>query len=321
MQDALPRPSREVSNRIEIPARPVREIAREALDDIDSSLERLIAWDVDVPPSSRLHQARDILAAAADTGVLVPKHRGDLLGLRALELSFDYGAIADALPKQRVAALGREIRDSLNGALDPPETARGPLQLQSQAVVCAAFVRGGLSPIHPTHSPKHGKSSPDLVLENGSERYAIEAKRPQARKNIFPRFQDAHAQLLNYGLRGGVLIDVTDCLRDTPGDHLDREVRVIALELYDRVFVSGQGYRPGYSDLLVVGAYTRVAWNSEDRHNEAMVKVHTSSAIDVFATTENNLNHHRAKWIRSRFQAGLERLSLTLEERSRGDAA
>src|SRR5206468_5945967 len=54
----------------------------------------------------------------------------------------------------------------------------------------AAFVRGGLNPTHPTHSPKRGVSSPDVLLADGTQRYAIEAKRPQEARNILARFDE-----------------------------------------------------------------------------------------------------------------------------------
>jgi hypothetical protein len=314
-RDNLPTPSREWSKSTEIAPRPIREIAAEALGDLIESEKRLIAWGVKIPALSRLHAARDVLSAAVETGVLVPAHRRDDLGLRALELSFDYSAIAESLPVETHATMRRELRDSLTGALDPPESSRGPLQLQSQELVRAAFVRGGLRPAHPSHSPKRGVSSPDLILENGTFRYAVEVKRPQVRKNIMTRFTDGHAQISNYGLLGGILVDVTDALRAVPLDELDDEVRTVALELYDQVFVSGEGHRAGYSNILVAGAFARVAWNSIDGVDNAMVRVHTSSTIGIFARARGTLEDHRARWIRKGFQNGLEYLSQTLQER------
>jgi len=186
----------------------VREISAEAVRDVDTAIDLLRSWNVSVPEDSRLHQARAILADGAACGRLVPTHRGDDLGLRALELAFDYAAIADTLPTQPVAALRRELTSSLLGPLDPPEEVRGPLQLQSQFVVRAAFVLAGMSPCHPTHSPQESRSSPDLLLENGLSTYAIETKRPKLAKNVVPRMEDARAQLLDYGMPGGILVDV-----------------------------------------------------------------------------------------------------------------
>ena len=71
----------------------MEEVAREAVSDIDRALERLVKWGVKLPQNDRLAQARVILDHAARTGEIVPAQRGDDLGLRSLELSFDFSAI------------------------------------------------------------------------------------------------------------------------------------------------------------------------------------------------------------------------------------
>ena len=48
----------------------------------------------------------------------------------------------------------------------------------------AAFVMAGLAPTHPTHSPKLGRSSPDLISENGVGRYAVEIKDRNIRRML-----------------------------------------------------------------------------------------------------------------------------------------
>jgi len=314
MTAGLPKPTRESRSSLEIPPRPLRDIAREAVADIDQCIRALGDWGVGVGQDSRLHKARAVLQHAADTGVLVPKHRGDHLGLRALELAFDYSAIADTLPPKAVAALRRDLRDSLIGDIEPPETARGPLQLQSQAIARAAFVRAGVTPFHPTHSPKRALSSPDLVVEHDTQRYAIEAKRPQWERNVLPRFKEGCDQIKSYGLPGGVIVDVTDSLREVPRYSIGDEVRRLALMIYDVVFVSEQGHRPGYEHIHMAGAYARVAWTSQDGDEASMVDVHTSSVIGIFAQSDDRPEARRAKWVRSRFQDGLERLNRTLAE-------
>jgi hypothetical protein len=207
-----------------------------------------------------------------------------------------------------------KIRDSLMGNLEPPESGRGPLQLQSQSIVRAAFVRAGLSPTHPTHSPKKGISSPDLIIENGNQTYAIDAKRPQSAKGIEARFDDARVQVSRYGLRGGILVDVTDCLRNLPGKELDAEVRRLALLLYDRVFIEGKGYQSAHSNIMMAGTFARIAWTSDDRAESAIINVHTSSSISIFAERQNTLSDHHSHWIRERFEHGLTSLSRTLSE-------
>jgi hypothetical protein len=308
-------PTRDSFEQLEVPPRPVREIAGEAVADINYAIQRLTQWSVRVPADSRLHQARGILAEAAETGTLIPRHRGDDLGLRALELAFDYAAIADTLPQATIASIRRELESSLVGPLDPPEAARGPQQLQAQFVVRAAFVRAGLSPSHPT--PRPGVSNPDLLLENGASTYAIEVKRPKVMHNVVPRMIDARDQIADYGLPGGILVDVTDCLRGIAPDRVGDEVWRLALRLYDEVFMERGGFRQESSHIMVAGTFGRLSWETTHYESHAMVNVHTVSVISIFADARNTIRDRRARWIRSSFQNGLEQLYRTITERGK----
>lgn len=119
MKDDVVKPSRESFSMTEIPPRPIRQIAAEAAADIEVSIQRLMQSGVRVAGDSRLHQALTVLRHAVATGALAPEHRGDQLGLRSLEIAFDYGAIARTLPEKRVAVVRREIGDSLKGEMQP----------------------------------------------------------------------------------------------------------------------------------------------------------------------------------------------------------
>lgn len=312
--EPVPKPSRESFESSAIPPRPVEEIAAEALQDLKTASGKLTEWGVKIPAESRLFKASAILERAAKTGELAPAQRGDDLGLRSLEFAFDYAAIADTLPPKRIAVVRHELERSLIGELDPPSEARGPLQLQSQFVVRAAFVRAGLNPDHP--KPTEGVKNPDLVLENGIASYGVEVKRPRTETGLLARFDDARDQLEEYGLLGAVLVDVTDCVRGVSLPDVGKEVRRLALQLYARAFETGRGYKPGYKAIMVAGTFARVAWHteSETEADQSMVNVHTTSVVGVFATTEGNLLDHHGKWIRRTFEDGLEKLYRTLSE-------
>ena len=312
----LPKPSRETVSRREIPERPLRDILRETIDDLTKTLRLLTAYGVKVPAGSRLHQAQEILEEALASGRLVPSQRGDDLGLRSLELSLDYSAIASTLPTAGIASVRRELRDSLTGPLAPPDTDRGPLQLQSQFVVRAALVRSGLDPSHPATSSRRGKA-PDLVVTNSTDEYAVEVKRPQSAKNVIPRLASARDQLAAVGLPGAVLVDVTDCLRGLTGKDVDAEIRRLALGIYDEVFENGVGHRKGYEGIMVAGTFARVAWNATPTATGAMVEIHNSSTIGVFADAPDTPADRNSKWLRARLEDGLGRLEQTLDERHR----
>lgn len=305
-------PTRESVSKDTIPPRPVSEIATEALADLDKVIARLAEFGVHFPEHSRLEQARLILADARDSGKLAPVQRGDTLGLRALETVLDFRDIASTLPPDKDASLRKDLELALGGTLEPTEAARGPLQLQSQLAVRAAFVRGGATLLK-AGRPRHGKPVPDLLLENGASTYAIEVKRPQSSKGLVARFSEGVDQVRRYGTSGGILVDVTDCVRGRVGDELDTAVRECALMLYDLAW-DGRSYRPGYSHIIVIGVVARPAWSSDDGANAAIINVHSSTTVGVLATHRNNLAGHRARWIRQVFQTGTRLLGKTSAE-------
>jgi hypothetical protein len=293
----------------------VREIAAEMAHDLDSVLVRLTEFGIAIPGQSRLHEALGVLRAAEKDGMLAPVQRGDTLGLRAIELALDFRDIASALPAQKSAVLRRDLNQAVQGQLEPPDNARGPLQFQSQLVVRAALTRAGANPLHPPSKPNPGVPDPDILLENGLTRYGLEVKRPQSRKALQPRFLEGVDQIHGAGLQGGVVIDATDIVRGLTGDELDREIRSIALEIYDLVWEGhGRAYRPGFSHIMVIGTLARPAWTSQDGPSAAMVQVHTSSTVATIATAAGNLSAHRARWIRKSLQDGLNLLRLTSAE-------
>lgn len=293
----------------------MRTMAREALLDLEVAISTLRAYGVEVPDSSRLHQAKAILEVGVESGALVPAHRGDSLGLRALESAFDFSAIAATLPSTRIADVRKELGVAVRGGLEPTVENQAALQYQSQFVVRAALVRAGIKPIHPLASPRKGKK-PDFLVERGTMIYGIEAKRPQVAHNVVPRMEDARKQLQQYGVGGAVLVDVSDCTRHVPRPDLGDAVRSHALSMYEKIFVNGRGYNPQYSGIMLAGAYARVAWTSDDGPLSSMISVHTTSTIGLFAVQKNSLADHDARWLRVAIQDGLELLNQTLSERA-----
>src|ERR1035437_7805292 len=124
---------REFSSQVVIAPRPLAVIAAEEIARIDAALEKRAQCGVKYTSDSRLHQARAILAHAAQSRRITPAQRGDDLGLRALETALDYHTIALSLESQMPASVRRELRNSLCGPLSPPENQLSQLQLQSLA--------------------------------------------------------------------------------------------------------------------------------------------------------------------------------------------
>ena len=301
-----------------IAARPSREVASQAASELSRALSLLGDAGVDIPSSSRLHQAKQLLESAAVTGAIIPEHTGDYRGLQALELAFDYAAIADTLPSRRNAALWRELRDSVRGDLSPPASNRQPLQLQAQAIVRAAFVVAGLSPQLPTHSARTARSAPDLTLDNGTLRYAIEVKRPEKAHNVLSRLRDARDQLSSFGFPGGILIDVTDCVRGLSDDALSDEVRRLSQAVTDEIHVQGDGQRSEYANVIVAGCFARAAWTTVQHASGEAAEIQVQSCLitSIYASRPGTLRAHHANWIRRGFQDGVDLLFQRL-----GDAA
>ena len=289
----------------------MREFAAEALADLEIAGAKLATAKVECPRGGRMDQALEILHAMVKPGNPMRIHRGDDLGLRAVEFALDYSAIADSLPSPLTLTDRRELRDSLTGGLVPPPERLHSLQLQSQAIVFSAFSRGGLEPTRPSTSAKKPMKSPDLLVGRGTALYGVEAKRPQRIENALPRFQDGVEQLKAFGVNGGVLIDLSDCVRQMTPTEIDGVVESTTWALNDVVFEEGRGHRPGFRHVMIAGCYARLVLPIEADEQTDQVRLHTSSMIGVFAYAERTLLHHHARWLREGAQDGLDLLFRT----------
>jgi hypothetical protein len=135
--------------RVVVPARPAKDQCAEAATELEGTIRTIEAWGVRLPKASRSEQALAVLRDIARTGLFAPHQRGDSLGIRGLEFALDFGAIARTLPPSRVADLRKDLQDANRGPLDPPDSERGALQLQSQLTVRAAIELMGVTVDHP----------------------------------------------------------------------------------------------------------------------------------------------------------------------------
>lgn len=293
---------REFSSELAVAPRPVALIAAEEVERINATLSRFAESGVRVPEDSRLHQARAVLESVASGAGIAPAQRGDDLGLRALEAALDYHTIARSVSASTPATARRELRDSLVGPLSPPSGQFGPLQLQSQAVAFGAFALAGCDPRHPA---KTTSKSPDILLDRGSMTYAVEAKRPQARHNISSHCIAAYEQLVASGCTGGVLVDVSDCVRGLATDSVHTFVEDAGLELLHLV-ATENGRKPEFRNLIVVGCYARMQAVFAETETEAIFDLITSARVVVLADVRNTLQDHRARWIRRSHEYGMK---------------
>lgn len=304
------------TERIELPARPVRQFAAETSRDLAESQARIEAWmGHSYPAGSRLHQARATLNDIGATGRFTPEQRGDEDGLRAVQLALDIFAIAGALPDRRVADLRKDLESCGVGALNPLPPNLSALQVQTQLVVRSAFFRAGIQPSQPTHSTAGGRKKPDILLANGLATYAVEVKRPTASRNVLPRALDASEQLLNAGLAGGIVIDITDCLKDANPESTDQQVLMHSDSISDAMFIHGKGWKPGFKHVLMITVMARPAWQiAMTGEKEGQVLIHSTSCGVALGTAQGSLDTIRSHWLRTALGTGLNRIGFTSTE-------
>lgn len=302
--------------RIVVPSRPIKQFAAEAAEDLARTVHRLESWmHRAFPAGSRPYAALAVLRDIATTARFTRAQRGDDSGLRALQLALDLHAIGETLPQDRVTDLRRDLETCALGPLEPPPEALHPLQAQSQLVVRAAFFRAGVPPGQPAYSGKGGRKKPDILIERGASIYGIEVKRPTALKNVVPRAQDAAFQLTSAGLKGGIVLDVTDAVTaDSPGA-IDDQILQVAQLVMDTVFTDGVGWKPGYSEVWMITVMARPAWQvvmTSESNGEVLI--HSTSAGVALGTAAGTLDTIRANWMRDSLADGLNKLGFTSQE-------
>jgi hypothetical protein len=302
------------AERVVIPPRPTKAFAAEAANDLSASIALIRRWGVEISESSRPSEALRILRDVAETGNFAPSQRGDDLGIRALQLALDLKAIADTLPRERITDFRRDLIGCVAGKLHPPESDLGPLQLQSQLVIRAAIAKMGEEPEQPRHSGAGGRKKPDILLHNGISTYAIEVKRPAKSKNITSLAEKAAGQVAAAGVKGGIVLDITDCLGTTDPDKADAEVLRWVREVGALFFTDGVGYKPDCSHILMVTVLARPAWTVNSANQDVQALVHSTSAGYAFGIRAGTLDHIRARWLRCLLSKGLNRLGFTAQE-------
>lgn len=303
------------TERIAIPPRPIRAFATESARDLRQALARIEAWAGKVfTADSRFHQALTVLDAVAGSGHFIIDDTSGQSTMRAIQLALDTTAIAAALPDERVADLRKDLQTTAAGSLLGDEATRA-LQAQSQLIVRAAFYRAGVRPSQPTHSGSGGRKKPDILVENGTTLHPIEVKRPTAARNVVARALEAAEQLRPARSKGGMVIDVTDCLADEEPATADDAVVAHAEAIGSQFIVHGIGWKPGYSHVIMVAVMARPAWHLvHSGDNEGQVLIHSTSCVGAFGTARGTLDALQGQWLRKQLETGLNRLGFTSEE-------
>ena len=306
------------TERIDVAPRPASQFASEVAADLEYAITFLERWMArPFARTSRPRAALDVLRDAIDTKKFTPGERGSDEALRALQLALDLKAIVAGLPPQRVADLRRELEICADGPLMPVENLQ-PLQAQSQLVVRAALAKAGIEPSQPSHSGSKSRKKPDILVEDLNHVYAIEVKRPSAGRNVAPRAMDASSQIKGAGLRGGVVIDATDCIIDSSPAAADAELLDLLYEASSSFFSDDTGVRPGHGHIMFLLLFARPAWTIEyASQREGQIVVHNSSAGIAYGAVKGTLPHIKGQWLRERIGLGLNMLGFTALEAER----
>jgi hypothetical protein len=301
-------------SKVTVPVRPVRDVAREAAEDLRTTSHRLQKWGVRIPAAGRVDRALTVLDDIARSGRITPEQRGNHEGFQSLQFGMDLRAIAISLPPGKIKELRADIEKCITGALISDPNNLEAAQFQSQLIVRSAFWQMGADPQVPA-AARFGKGKrPDILIANGASEYGIEVKRPTKDATVLSNAKSASRQIGEPGLTGGVILDLTDCMIGVTPNKVDD----LLLSQYERVaklfFENGVGFLPGQSHMIVAGVFARPMWTVQADSGDAQVAVHSTSAVGAFGTSQGTISFRRAVWIRETFNEGMNKLGFTTAE-------
>lgn len=282
-------------------------------DRLAGAIESLQRWDIRVAESGRLRAAEKVLRLAALAGVY-PSAPEELHRIaEAIRTAQDFGQIMDTLGPERSERLAAELQRSVKGTLEGREAAREPYQFHTQFWFGAALVRAGLDPLIPTDSQRN----PDFVLCPGTVRYGVEVKRPSSERGAFDLLRSARDQLVAAGLRGIVVMDLSDCLEEmglrrfvpTSGQPPHEELKPAFEEFRDRLGdtvwdAERRQHRPGFSSVIGIWVLARGwRWAMDDLIRPEYFE---AQGMLRFASARGNVWDHLTDEFFRRVQRGLQ---------------
>jgi len=237
----------------------------------------------------------------------------------------DFHDIATVLTRGLTADLLGNLRRALKGTLSRQEVARAPYQYQAQLWMWVVLDRAGLNPTVPLETDG---LSPDYLVDVGLQHYGVEVKRPGATASAEDLLHKAAKQLWDYGVRGAITMDLTDCLSSSvrdrvvddpataPETDLNDEFDALHDLLEPRIFDRARReYRPGYQSVMLFVPYVRVwRWDvvtgSGQHGGKSALNSLCVSSATVFASTENTLWHRHAIRLKDSIQEGMETVGM-----------
>jgi len=211
--------------------------------------------------------------------------------------------------------LARAISDAIRGSPAKDEVTRTPYQFQSQLWMAAILTAGGISV---TPIPTNNEVTPDYLLDIAGTAYALEVKRPESDAGINTCIRKARKQLASLGIRGGIALDISDCLPDADLYQYESDPTTPPYAAIESRFVQlyrdagarvcdnrTKTHRPHYRHICFVLVYAK-GWRWM-KAGPRCPELFDCTEFGRFVTAKGNLAFWDVERLRVAFNAGLKR--------------
>ena len=295
------------------------EVLARRLDRIVNDFEQ---HEITVPQLSRLRREGHLLRRIASERAFPIDETARRSVANAARDAYEFEAIRKLVGESKMVRIAKDI--AIHAALKgTPERSEGtsstPYEFQSELWIGSVFHAAGATlrvPEMPT------TKSPDFVIENiSASAYGLEVKRPHRAAAIPNLLAKAVRQLREYGVIGGVALDVSDCLSQAmlQQHRADRSEPPYAITAAD----FRQVYR-GAGDLLIDSRRRKMlpainvifflivyatGWRWFDKCSTGP-EFFSASQFGTFVTTKGNLAYWHADAIRRAYERGCKKIGL-----------
>ena len=286
----------------------LREFFAQLAERTDRAANALSSWGVTVPSGSRLAQASEVLRATASGGQVQATSTDVAPVLRAVWVAADFVDIAAFLPRDRVKSVREELTIALQGELWPPFGTRQPLQMQSQHWVTSLLLHRGLDIEYAVYSSRRQVKIPEFYLRNGTQRIAVEVKRPESERGIAAAVESANSKFHEHGTPGAIVLELTDCIAPAREEEFDAVATALMLTAHDTLWDAHcREFRPGFQKVIYLGGIFRGAWAvAADR--ESHLRLLGMAFHQGYSRHPKSLEGHRSEWLQREFNQAIDNL-------------
>ena len=280
---------------------------------------------ITVPQSSRLRREVRLLEGIANGRAFPADQKTRLAVGNAARDAHEFEAIGKLVGRQRALELAADLQQALDGTPERLEKSRTPYRFQSQLWISSVFHSAGVALKRPKTT---ATKSPDFLIDIGATTYGLEVKRPLRGDTAIRRaVRDAVDQLREYGVIGGVALDVSDCLPQTMLQQYRADRNEPPYALTDADF---QKLYRGAEDLLIDSECRKILpyinsifflivyatgwrWFNKGPSGPELFAFHQ---FGTFVTTKGNLAYWHADAIRKTYERGLKKIGLFVTRES-----